>query len=145
MPSETVTAAPPSTCGALRAGDPRPCKLDPDHEGLDHFNGMDLWPDGSCVRPVTEFSFEVREHASADGPDSSRQAAAQIAPDAKGCVAAVLTMLLANRGEWVSGYDLIAVGGNEGLRRKRDLKKLGYVVEGRRPPGKKGVWEYRIA
>ena len=57
----------------------------------------------------------------------------------------VLKVLQDNAPLWTPGYDLAhpAVGGSEGLRRLRQLKKMGYAYEKRRMEGST-AYEYRL-
>ena len=52
-------------------------------------------------------------------------------------------MLLASN-EWVSTWDLVQAGGTEGLRRLRELRNEGYVIEKRRKEDS-AQWEYHLA
>lgn len=62
----------------------------------------------------------------------------------------VLDVLLQNEGRWISGNILYLpeIGGSEGLRRLRELRKLvkerGWVIEKRRPLEERTTWEYRL-
>lgn len=59
----------------------------------------------------------------------------------------VLDVLEANAGDWVDGHILCHpdIGGSEGLRRLRELRDMGHVIEMRKKPGK-GVTtrQYRL-
>jgi len=62
----------------------------------------------------------------------------------------VLDVLLKNEGRWISGNTLCLpeIGGSEGLRRLRELRKMvkkwGWVIEKRRPLEERTTWEYRL-
>lgn len=90
----------------------------------------DLW--GKTPPPPIVGSFD---------PANSHIGAALIEPSRNSKLGAVLAVL--RNGDWHSGASLTEVGGSEGLRRVRELRKRGYFVEAR--PGKKGTgWEYRL-
>lgn len=57
----------------------------------------------------------------------------------------VFAYLVANMDRWVDGYDLAdpTVGGSEGLRRLRELRKTGYPIEKQRKPGS-AAFQYRM-
>ncbi len=59
----------------------------------------------------------------------------------------ILRVLLENKGEWVDGTRLATeeVGGSEGLRRLRELRADGHIVQQRRhPDADRDIWQYRI-
>lgn len=83
-------------------------------------------------------------------PRNSHLAAAQIEPDRATGRARVLRLLsdealAPHGGGWVPAEEIIEVGGSEGLRRLRELRQFGHVIEARPPLSGKGPWEYRLA
>ena len=58
----------------------------------------------------------------------------------------VLHRLEANRGEWVDGVELAneVVGGSEGLKRLRELRDDGWLIQKRQKPGS-DQYQYRLA
>lgn len=59
----------------------------------------------------------------------------------------ILRFLLKNKNEWVDGTRLTTaeVGGSEGLRRLRELRSDGYLIEQRRHPDPgRDIWQYRL-
>jgi hypothetical protein len=59
----------------------------------------------------------------------------------------VLTRLRASFGDWVDGPELAnaKVGGSEGLKRLRELRAEGHVIEMRRHPSiDRAIWQYRL-
>jgi hypothetical protein len=61
--------------------------------------------------------------------------------------AQVLEVLVNNRGRWVDGPDLAnaEVGGSEGLKRLRELRQEGHVIERRKHPDPtREIYQYRL-
>lgn len=59
----------------------------------------------------------------------------------------ILRFLQERPDEWVDGNLLAteAVGGSEGLRRLRDLRSDGYLIQQRRHPDpNRDIWQYRL-
>lgn len=59
----------------------------------------------------------------------------------------VLRVLQSHRGQWVDGPDLAnaAVGGSEGLKRLRELRAAGWMIEKRKHPDpRRTIWQYRL-
>jgi hypothetical protein len=79
-------------------------------------------------------------------PPSAHTAAALIEPTAGACKARVLAHLEAHRGQWVGGMELQRpeTGGDQGLKRVRELRQEGYDIENRPTPGSRGTWQYRL-
>ena len=60
--------------------------------------------------------------------------------------AEVLRALQHAKGDWVGGPALanVACGGSEGLRRLRELRELGYVIEKKKVDPKHNYYSYRL-
>jgi len=59
----------------------------------------------------------------------------------------ILTYLTLRKDEWVDGPDIAneRIGGSEGLRRLRELRADGYVIQQRRhPEPERAIWQYRL-
>jgi len=58
----------------------------------------------------------------------------------------VLRALQHANGEWVGGPALanVACGGSEGLRRLRELREMGYVIEKKKVHPKHNYFSYRL-
>lgn len=59
----------------------------------------------------------------------------------------VLVYLLERRGHWVNGPDLAneRVGGSEGLKRLRELRAEGHLIQDRRHRDfDRDIWQYRL-
>lgn len=59
----------------------------------------------------------------------------------------ILRYLTENSDEWVDGTELSneKVGGSEGLRRLRDLRSEGHIIQQRKHPNPdRDVWQYRL-
>ena len=78
-------------------------------------------------------------------PPSAHVAADLIEPVAETCKANVLAYLEEHRGQWVSGQELAQpeTGGDQGLKRVRELRQEGHNIENRPTPGRRGTWQYR--
>jgi hypothetical protein len=94
--------------------------------------------------PVTQP--KAKAMARRDGPRSSQVAAALAAPKAGTRKAKVLAVLQSAAGQWVPGEQLAnpQVGGSEGLKRLRELRADGWLIEEKPPPGGDGMWWYRM-
>lgn len=82
-----------------------------------------------------------------DDPESAHLAAERIEPKRGTRAFKVLEHLRSVRGEWVDGFDLATeeIGGSEGLRRLRELRKAGWDIEERPHPTNDTAWQYRMA
>ena len=60
--------------------------------------------------------------------------------------AEVLRALQHAKGDWVGGPALanVACGGSEGLRRLRELRELGYVIEKKKTHPSHNYYSYRL-
>jgi hypothetical protein len=59
----------------------------------------------------------------------------------------ILTYLTLRKDEWVDGPEIAneRIGGSEGLRRLRELRADGYIIQQRRhPEPERAVWQYRL-
>lgn len=82
-----------------------------------------------------------------DDPASAHLAAERIQPKRGTRKAAVIRFLQAANGEWVDGYAIASpdVGGSEGLRRLRELRRDdGWPIEERPHPTSATSWQYRL-
>lgn len=79
-------------------------------------------------------------------PVSAHIAADQIEPAAGQCKANVLAYLQDHRGQWVDGNELETpvTGGDQGLKRLRELRADGHNIENRPHPRGRGTWQYRL-
>lgn len=60
----------------------------------------------------------------------------------------ILNLLKSQKGEWVDGTLLATeeVGGSEGLRRLRELRADGFIIQQRKHPDPdRNIWQYRLA
>jgi len=59
---------------------------------------------------------------------------------------AILGRLQERTGHWIDGEELEDVGGTlDGLRRMRELRDEGYIIDRRPNPIKGGRWQYRLS
>lgn len=118
------------------------------------------WPNSSYEIPFrTPLKAEVRKglselvrkaripsRARVSDPPSAHLAAALIEPVAGPCKAKVLAYLEAHRGKWVGGMELQQpeTGGDQGLKRVRELRQEGHNIINRPAPGSRGTWQYKL-
>lgn len=91
----------------------------------------DRLPDGAPLRPVIDVDREPRVSPDPYAPGLTRQQR--------------VLAYLRGAGDWVYGPELAnaSIGGSEGLRRLRELREQGWIIEERRRPGRQG-WEYKL-
>lgn len=99
------------------------------------------------AREVREAQRDERALARNDDPWSSHLAAQRIYPKLTTRWYKVLALLQERAGQWVSGTEIATpeVGGSEGLRRLRQLRKdYGWPIERRPDPASATAWQYRL-
>lgn len=102
-------------------------------------------PEPSTLAPDDQED-EWNPIAGASDPATSHIAAERIEPQRDTRKAAVLEYLRAASGGWVDGSDIATaeVGGSEGLRRLRELKDEGWLIDRRPHPTSATAWQYRL-
>lgn len=98
------------------------------------------------TRAVRENRRELGKNVGDDDPMNSHVAAERFEPKRGTRNAQVLEVLLAADGGWIDGNSIAteAVGGAEGRRRARDLRKLGWPVICEPDPASETAWRYRM-
>ena len=92
------------------------------------------WPEPGAIKPPPPI-------VGNEDPVNSHRAAALIEPSRESKRGQVLALLRSKT--WVSGVELQEVGSSEGLRRVRELRQMGYVIEAE-PTGTGTTWKYRL-